>query len=125
MLKKNSKLIAVVILFILLSIVACTSVYGLEHNPIDDPEYFKPNELENADSLTNIGNSIVTLINIIGVVASVVTLFLIGIKYMTGSLEEKANYKQTMIPYIIGAVLLFASSFFVNIIYNVIMDIQG
>lgn len=35
---------------------------------------------------------------------------IIGIKYMTGSLEEKANYKKTMVPYLVGCVILFRSS---------------
>ena len=33
----------------------------------------------------------------------------IGIKYMMGSAEEKAEYKKTMIPYLVGAVILFAA----------------
>ena len=32
---------------------------------------------------------------------------LIGIRYMLGSVEEKAQYKETMTPYLIGAVLVF------------------
>ncbi len=37
---------------------------------------------------------------------------------MIGSAEEKAEYKKTMIPYIIGAILIFASTTIVNIVYN-------
>ena len=33
----------------------------------------------------------------------------IGIKYMMGSAEEKAEYKKTMLPYLIGAIILFAA----------------
>ena len=39
---------------------------------------------------------------------------------MLGSAEEKANYKQTMIPYIIGVILVFSSSTLVNAIYKAI-----
>lgn len=56
----------------------------------------------------------------IGSILSVLALVVIGIKYMLGSAEEKANYKQTMIPYIIGIILVFASSTFVNAIYKTI-----
>jgi len=34
---------------------------------------------------------------------------ILGLKYMLGSTEERASYKKSMIPYIVGAVLLFAA----------------
>ena len=34
----------------------------------------------------------------------------LGIKYMVGSAEEKASYKKTMMPYIVGAILLFGAT---------------
>jgi len=37
-------------------------------------------------------------------------MMVIGIKYMSGSLEEKANYKKKMVPYLVGCVILFRSS---------------
>jgi len=37
---------------------------------------------------------------------------------MMGSAEEKAEYKKTMIPYVVGAVLIFASTTIVNIVYQ-------
>jgi len=42
----------------------------------------------------------------------------IGIKYMMGSAEEKAEYKKVMVPYIIGAVLLFAAPHIVRVVYD-------
>lgn len=131
--QKKSKIIIffLIIFTMLLSMSTQIKAYNYEGtiklalDPISNPDYYKPPELENADSLANIGNALVTLVNIVGTVASVVILLIIGIKYMTGSSEEKANYKQTMIPYIIGAVLLFASSVFVNIIYNIVTNMQS
>ena len=37
---------------------------------------------------------------------------------MIGSAEEKAEYKKTMIPYLVGAILIFASTTIVNVVYN-------
>ena len=50
---------------------------------------------------------------------------IIGIKYMLGSVEEKAQYKKSLLPYIIGAVILFASVNLVQILYNVGMGINN
>ena len=56
---------------------------------------------------------------VIGIVISVVVVTIIGIKYMLGSVEEKAEYKKTMIGYLIGALLLFSTTTVANILYNI------
>lgn len=61
---------------------------------------------------------IIGIIRLVGTILSVVVLMIIGIKYMFGSVEEKADYKKTLIPYIIGAVLLFAGTNLVQIVYD-------
>ena len=60
-------------------------------------------------SVTNIGNNILGIIQVVGTVVAVGVLMVIGIKYMMGSAEEKAEYKKTMIPYLVGAIILFAA----------------
>ena len=37
---------------------------------------------------------------------------------MMGSAEEKAEYKKTMMPYIVGAALIFAASALAQVIYQ-------
>ena len=59
-----------------------------------------------------------------GVIVAVVIILIIGIKYMVGSAEEKAEYKKTMIPYIVGAVLIFAGATIVNAVYNIITGLR-
>ena len=43
---------------------------------------------------------------------------MLGIKYMMGSAEERAEYKKTLLPYFIGAMLIFASTNLAQMIYN-------
>ena len=38
---------------------------------------------------------------------------------MIGSAQEKAEYKKTMIPYVIGAILVFGASTVATIVMNV------
>ena len=79
-------------------------------------------QVSNSD-LRGLGNSIVTILTTIGSVVSVIVLIILGIKYMTGSVEEKAEYKKTMIPYVIGAALVFAASTIAGIIYGIANNI--
>ena len=65
-----------------------------------------------------VGNKIATILRAIGTVLLVVVLMVLGIKYMMGSAEEKAEYKKTMIPYVVGAILLFAATTIANAVFN-------
>ena len=66
----------------------------------------------NADTgnLESVGANIVDIVTTIGIIVAVVVLLVLGIKYMMGSASEKAEYKKTMIPYLIGAILIFGAS---------------
>ena len=66
--------------------------------------------------------SLENMIRLIGTFIAVGAMMIIGIKYMTGSIEEKANYKKTMMPYLIGCVLLFGAS---NIAPKIIETFKG
>lgn len=77
------------------------------------------------ENITNLGNSIIAVVRIVGVVVAVVILLILGIKYMMGSAEEKADYKKSMIPYIVGAVLIFASTAIVGVVYDMASSLNG
>lgn len=77
------------------------------------------------DNIINLGNSIIAVVRIVGVVIAVVILLILGIKYMMGSAEEKADYKKSMIPYLVGAVLIFAASTITGIVYDMANALNG
>ena len=66
--------------------------------------------VENILSILLLPGTIIEVIRVIGIIVTVISLMLLGIKYMTGSVEEKADYKKTMIPYLIGVVIFFSLS---------------
>lgn len=70
-------------------------------------EYNPSSTSEGDEKLLAIGNDLIGPIQLIGSVVSVIAIIIIGIRYMLGSVEEKAQYKETMMPYLIGAVLVF------------------
>ena len=69
-------------------------------------------------SIEKIGNQIIQIVSTIGSIASVIVLVVLGIKYMMGSAEEKAEYKKTLLPYIIGAAFVFAASTIATFVFN-------
>ncbi len=60
--------------------------------------------------IATLGGNIVNILTTVGIVIAVIVLLILGIKYMMGSASEKAEYKKTMIPYLVGAVLVFGAS---------------
>ena len=75
-------------------------------------------------AVAGLGKSIVGIMQVVGVVVAVVVILVIGIKYLIGSAEERAEYKKTMIPYLVGAILIFAATTIVNVVYNLASSIQ-
>lgn len=61
-------------------------------------------------TISKLGNQALGIAQIVCTVLAVIVLMFVGIKYMMGSAAEKAEYKKTLIPYLVGAVLLFAAS---------------
>ena len=118
---KNNKLVIIAIVFLILILFAIPTYSIATGNPIDNPGNYKPGGISSTDSdkIVNKVNPILGTITVIGIVISAITL---GIKYMIGSVEEKAEYKKSMIPYIIGVVLLLAASTAVGLIAKLTQD---
>lgn len=125
---KNKKKIFIVfaILLILISQLLTTTVYATgkgggskNSDLLENLEDFRPSQITNEDAIMNKAGVILGAINLVGAIVSVITIMIIGFKYMLGSAEDKASYKKTMIPWLIGAVLVFTVSTVPNVLYNI------
>ena len=119
--KKTKKILLILLTFFVFMFIfnIVANVYAASTFSVEDLTGTQPSNT----SITNVGNGIVTILTTIGIVLSVIVLVILGIKYMMGSVEERADYKKTMMPYVIGATLVFAASIIANIIYNIANDI--
>ena len=85
---------------------------------------YKSNGVTGSDELNRRSNMLVTALQAIGTVVAVIMLSIIAIKYMISSVEERADYKQTMIPYVIGAGTLLIVSNLLGLIYSIIQNLN-
>jgi len=108
-----------IILFVLI-IIFIILITSVEILAIDTGE-FKPVNKVSIDYIKTIkiGGKVINIIQFVGILISVIVLVLIGIKYMLGSVEERADYKKDMIPYIVGAVLLFGITAIVKMVQQI------
>ena len=114
--KKSIKVISTLLLTIMLVASIAGTVLAVDPNTVLNG--LNGNGNVQTNDLTKVGNNIVTIIQVVGIIIAVIVLLVIGIKYMMGSASEKAEYKKTMIPYIVGAVLIFAGTSLVRVIYS-------
>ena len=110
--KKAYKLISIAMVAIMLVCTLSTTLYAITPSDVKA-------ESTSADSqIQSIGGKVLSAVTTVGIVLSVVMLAVLGVKYMMGSAEEKAEYKKSMMPYLIGAVLIFAASTIATAVYN-------
>ena len=116
--KKQVKVLSIA-LIVLTVLLAISNVVLATDIPGKIDQIAKGNSSADTSKVVNLGATIVTIMKTVGIVVAVVLLLILGIKYMMGSAEEKAEYKKTMIPYLVGAILIFASTTIVNVVYNI------
>ena len=85
---------------------------------------YKSTGVNGAGELRNKSNVIVGVLQGIGTVVAVIMLTVIGIKYMISSIEERAEFKETMLPYVIGAGSLLIISNLVGLIYSIMQGMM-
>jgi len=127
MLNKKIKKILVIIsviisVFLIINIPINSKAFDVEANLGSLDDYGKVSDDSSTEFTKRVG-VIVTIVQVAGSIISVICLIVLGIKYMTGSVEQKAQYKKTLLPYVIGAGLLFATTNILGIIYSLATQI--
>ena len=119
--KKMSKIVSIILMTMMMLTITTTVMAAGE---TAETKAITPSSIDgstsnvNVNGISSIGNDIVRVLTTGGIVVSVVILIVLGIKYMMGSAEEKAEYKKTLMPYVIGAGLVFAASAVATVVYN-------
>ena len=115
---RKKETLALILVFIL-SIIFPLTINASDYQV--NPENYKSGgpSANDVKDMYRFGGSIAGVVQIVGTIVSIGTMVIIGIRYIVASADEKAEYKERMLPYVIGCVLLFGSSNIVNILYNV------
>ena len=122
--KKQVKVVVTILMVVaILTILASAALASQEKTVLDNIK--DGGTTVDTESVQNFGKAIVSVVRVVGVIVAVVVLLILGIKYMVGSAEERAEYKKTMVPYIIGAVLIFASTTLVGVVYDLSMSLNN
>ena len=121
--QKTMKILSVILVAMMLVFSFATiSMAGDDESTVEN--LFQGGNVDTS-GIEGVGASIVSIITTIGIIVAVVVLLILGIKYLMGSASEKAEYKKTMIPYLVGAVLIFGASAIAKAVIAMSSSIAG
>ena len=63
----------------------------------------------NVDNIKNVSDVVYNILLTVGIIVAVIMGLIIGMKYMTGSVSQKAETKELLTPYIVGCVIIFGA----------------
>ena len=122
--KNNMILISMVVVIMIMIFTLLSVVYEVKAD-------FNPGNIINkvgteantvnvdTTSLNSKAGKILAYIRNIAVIAGVIIITILGVKYMTGSLEEKAEYKKSFIPLIVGIIVIMAATAIATTIFSI------
>lgn len=67
---------------------------------------------------TDIASKVVSWIWIISIIVAVVVLMYTGLKFIVGSTQEKAEYKKSLVPIVVGVAILVFATTIVNVLFS-------
>ena len=116
--KKSTKFI--IVLFVI--IILMSIIYVNHSKALINPNQYEPSPVNGKD-IEVVGDKVGVVLGAIrnaSVITAVLVIMGLGVKYILGSVEEKAEYKKSMLPVVIGIVLAASGITIVFYIYNVI-----
>lgn len=80
--------------------------------------------LPSSQNIRDTSNLIYNTLLGVGIIIALIWGLVIGIKFVTGSIEEKAQVKEKLIPYVIGCVVIFGAFGIWKLVLTVLQPLQ-
>ena len=117
--KKSMKIVSILMMAIMMVMVA-TPVFAGKVDPDSaisgvTSQITAPQQTSN---ITQLVGKILGFLQWGAIIGGVLIITILGIKYMMGSLEEKAEYKKSLIPLIVGIIVVMGASTIANILFK-------
>lgn len=117
--KKNIKFIVLII-----SVLCIFSLITPKYTFADiDTGSFNPYDIDkngvDQKTVTKYANNVYSILYIVAIVISVIALMILGLKYIIGSATDKADYKKTLIPVLIGIFIVACITSILGVIASV------
>ena len=96
----KKKKIKIIVLSLIICILSIQPQVMAEDTRIQEFEKYAQSQ-PMSSTFTDMVGTILGVVQTVGSLIAIISLIVLGIKYMMGSVEEKAEYKKTLMPYFI------------------------
>lgn len=111
---KSIKLLSVLMMVALITMSVVSPVFASNSSVINGITI----QGGNTTSMQELAGKILGFIRNIALIGGVVIIAVLGLKYMMGSLEEKSEYKKSMIPLIVGIVVVMSATTIAKLLFD-------
>lgn len=111
----SALLIAVLLIATMSSVCLATDYQGIISG-VDDSAN---GATVDTSKINTTAGKVIKLIRNVAAIAAVVILSILGIKYMVGSTEERAEYKKSFIPLIVGAIVVVSAASIASLLFSI------
>ena len=109
---KSLKIVSVLMIAVML-IMTATPVFANV-----TPATITPQGPEDTDQILKLAGKILGFLQWGVVIIGTLILAVLGVKYMMGSLEEKAEYKKSLVPLVVGIIVVMGATTIANVLVN-------
>ena len=115
--KKSIKIISILMIVAALTMASTQVFAAIDSSTIlGGVDATAPTETNDVMSLVN---KVLGYLQWAAIIASVVIITILGIKYMMGSLEEKAAYKKSMVPLVVGCLVAIGATTIAKFLFGI------
>lgn len=116
---KTIKIISILMIAVMLCTLSTKAFATFDTALINQVEQQVQSSPASTEGVEKIAGNILKIIRNFAVIAAVVLITILGIKYMMGSAEEKSGYQKSFIPLIVGIVVVAAATQIATMIFSV------
>ena len=93
----------------ILSVLMMSIMMVMTVTPVFASNQITPIEPTNTGNILQLAGKILGFLQWIALIGGTILIAILGIKYMMGSLEEKAQYQKSFIPLVVGVIVVMGS----------------
>lgn len=112
--RKSIKLLSVLMMVALITMSVVSPVFASNSSVINGINI----QAGQTQSMQDLAGKILGFIRNIALIGGVVIIAVLGLKYMMGSLEEKSEYKKSMIPLVVGIVVVMSATTIAKLLFD-------
>ncbi|MCI8961367.1 MAG: hypothetical protein HFJ18_00355 [Clostridia bacterium] len=114
--KKVTKILTIVLLVAMI-VMSASNVFAQASNILGTIEN-SANTTVDMGTLPQTIGKVIAYIRNAAIIIGVVIIIILGIKYMLGSVEEKAGYQKSFVPLVVGIIVVMAATSIASFLFS-------